>query len=143
MKTIQQFHVGIKAFLMQESRLLLLREAATGLWEIPGGRIDVGEELIPQREVLARELGEELGPGVQVEVGPIALTWVRPRLPGFTFLVGLLCRLAGGEIVLSAEHDRLAWVDAESWRDFELAHGYDSALAEFWRVLPGLPAPRR
>lgn len=140
MKEIQQFHVGIKAFLMKGGRLLLLREASTGLWEIPGGRIDVGEELLPQRLVLARELCEELGPAVEVEVGPIVMTWVRSRAPVCAFLVGLLCRHRGGEIALSPEHDQLAWVDAGTWKGFELAPGYGAALEEFWRALPGLPA---
>ncbi len=140
-REIQRFHVGIKAFLMDADRLLLLRESSTGLWELPGGRIDVGEEQLPQTEVLRRELGEELGPDARAEIGPLALTWVRERSPGdFVFLVGRWCRWHGGSARLSAEHDALAWVGEGGEADYGLAPGYAGAIAEFRRQLPGLAA---
>ncbi len=138
MALIQKFDVGIKAFLLDRDLLLLLRESATGFWELPGGRIDVGEELLPQSEVLRRELREELGAGLAVQVGPPALTWVRKRPADFVFLVGRLCFLQAGEVRLSDEHDAFEWTDALSWKGRDLAPGYREAIEEFWRLLPGL-----
>jgi 8-oxo-dGTP pyrophosphatase MutT (NUDIX family) len=137
-KEIQKFHVGIKAFVLNgQEELLLLRESSTGQWELPGGRIDVGEELQPQENVLRREFREELGPDVQVKVGPLALTWVRERKPGdFVFLVGRLCRFESGVPTLSEEHDAWAWVAERELAGLDLAHGYREALAEFWRLPP-------
>ena len=139
-REIQKFHVGIKAFILNgQEELLLLRESSTGQWELPGGRIDVGEELVPQEKVLRRELAEELGPDVQVKVGPLGLTWVRERKPGdFVFLVGRLCRFESGVPRLSDEHDAWAWVGARELEGVELAHGYREALAEFWSLPPAL-----
>ena len=137
-REIQKFQVGIKGFILNgQEELLLLRESTTGLWELPGGRIDVGEELVPQEKVLRRELAEELGRDVQVKVGPLGLTWVRERKPGdFVFLVGRLCRLESGVPTHSDEHDAWAWVGRRELEGVELAHGYREALVEFWSLPP-------
>jgi len=133
----QRFEVAVKAFVLRGRELLLVREADSGEWELPGGRIEVGEERLPHREVLARELREELGEGAEVEIGGPVVTWVRkkPNGGGFAFLVGLLCTFRGGEIRLSPEHAALDWVSEDAWRRRTLADGYDSALASFWADL--------
>ena len=62
MTAIATFEVGLKAFLVREGRLLLVRERiGERLWELPGGRFDGGEEQTPPVEILRRELREELG----------------------------------------------------------------------------------
>jgi ADP-ribose pyrophosphatase YjhB (NUDIX family) len=137
-REIQRFDVGLKAFVMRRNELLVVRESATGLWELPGGRIDVGEEHVPQTEVLARELREELGEGFRVAMGPLAATWIRRRPTDFVFLVGRLCRHVDGEPSLSHEHDGAGWVDERSWRSLALAPGYPEGIEEFWRRLPAL-----
>ena len=58
-RTIQTFEVSLKAALFSDGRLLLLQEADTGYWELPGGRIDAGEERTPHDAILAREIAEE------------------------------------------------------------------------------------
>lgn len=137
---MQKFQVGIKAFLLNEKgELMLLRESTSGQWELPGGRIDVGEERLPQEQVLLREIREELGPDVHIEVGPLAHSWVRERKPGeFVFLVGRLCRLSGGAATLSDEHEAWAWVVQKEVDGLDLVPSYREAIAEFWRLLPGL-----
>lgn len=139
-KDNQRFQVGMKAFLLNErDELLLLRESSTGQWELPGGRIDVGEERTPQEAVLRRELAEELGPQLQAELGPLTVTWVRERKPGdFVFLVGRLCHLKSGSPKLSDEHDAWAWAAAKESETLDLVPGYREAIAEFWRLRPRL-----
>ncbi|MBI3267444.1 MAG: NUDIX domain-containing protein [Planctomycetes bacterium] len=142
-RPIQRFEVGIKAFVVRDDKLLLLQESGTKLWELPGGRIDVGEELLPQTAVLARELREELGEDFRVDLGPLAVTWIRNRPPDFVFLVGRLCWHRQGEPRLSQEHAEARWADANGWRALPLAPGYLEGLEEFWRVFPSLAATRR
>jgi 8-oxo-dGTP diphosphatase len=131
----QRFEVAIKAFVVRGRELLLVEERDGGLWELPGGRIEVGEERSPQREVLARELREELGDDARVEIGAPLVTWVRPKEGGFAFLVGVLCRYRGGEIRLSPEHSSYEWATEARWRDRRLADGYEAALAQFWEAV--------
>lgn len=129
----------MKAFLVRDGRLLLVREAeGDQYWELPGGRIEVGEESSSPVAVLRRELSEELGPSLEVEVERPIATWVRlpepPRRTDFVFLVGFLCRHKRGEIVLSAEHVEFRWVTRSDCATVHLAPGYAAALEQFWRA---------
>ena len=102
-RTIQRFEVSLKAFIVRDGRALLVREADTGYWELPGGRIDVGEEWERHDAVLAREIAEELGAAFRVDVGSETVTWTRRRPSDgvFQFVVGRVCRHVAGEPVLT------------------------------------------
>lgn len=136
MREIQQFQVALKAFAVDGERLLMVREAdGAQLWELPGGRIDVGEEDRSPIDVLLRELSEELGPEFTVEIGAPVTTWVRapdPRRARPVFLVGYRCRYTGGGIVLSAEHVDHRWVTQLECMSLNVAPGYGPALERFW-----------
>jgi 8-oxo-dGTP diphosphatase len=135
-RAIQVFQVGVKAFLWHEQRLLLLQERdQQARWELPGGRIDVGEENLPIEDVLARELREELGTRFGCDIGAIGACWVRraeAQRPLPVFLVGLRCTAPRGEIVLSDEHQAFRWVARDGWQQLELAAGYREALTRFF-----------
>jgi 8-oxo-dGTP pyrophosphatase MutT (NUDIX family) len=129
------FQVGVKAFVWHEQRLLLLQERnQQARWELPGGRIDVGEEDLPIQDVLARELREELGARFECDIGAVCGCWVRRAefRPMPVFLVGLRCTAPRGEIVLSDEHQAFRWVAHDGWQQLELAAGYREALARFF-----------
>jgi ADP-ribose pyrophosphatase YjhB (NUDIX family) len=64
--------------------LLLVRRCDSGAWELPGGRVDVGETAV---EAAARETAEEAG--VQVEVTDLAGLFTDP---------GHVVRSATGEV---------------------------------------------
>jgi 8-oxo-dGTP pyrophosphatase MutT (NUDIX family) len=136
-RAIQTFEVSLKAFIVRDGRALLVREADSGFWELPGGRIDVGEEWEAHDRILAREIAEELGPAFLVKTSDAAVTWTRRRPSDgvFQFIVGRICHHAGGEPVLSAEHDALAWLgpDELSSLTFPTESGYAAALAALWQ----------
>ena len=131
-REIQKFEVSIKGFVIKGSQLLILEEVGNGLWELPGGRIDVGEELELHAAILSREINEELGENFNVEIGPPIVSWVRGKRESCVFLVGRLCRYVRGEIKLSPEHASYAWVTNKSWKRYNFASGYNFALEEFW-----------
>jgi len=140
-RKIQTFEVSLKAFVLRDHRLLLVRESDTGYWELPGGRIDVGEEWDSHATVLARELREELGPDLQVDPTAAVITWTRQRPTDgvFQFVVGRVCRYVGGEPVLSHEHDDLRWVGALDWQGLRFPDdsNYDDALTRYWASFSG------
>ncbi len=98
---------------MLHGRLLAARRtepaALAGSWELPGGKVDTGED--PER-ALVRELGEELDCEVEV----------LRRLPGEQPLTGghrlwvYECRLDAGE-PQPLEHDALRWLAPEELAD--------------------------
>ena len=135
---IQTFEVSLKAFIVHDQRALLVQEADTGFWELPGGRIDVGEERLPHADILAREIAEELGPDLRVSVGTAAVTWVRQRPSDrvFTYLVARVCRIERGEMRLSDEHAALRWTTPADWPalTFPPLSDYRKALTQLWAL---------
>jgi 8-oxo-dGTP pyrophosphatase MutT (NUDIX family) len=136
-RAIQRFEVSLKAFVLRDERALLVRESDTGYWELPGGRIDVGEEWQPHANILARDIAEELGPSFRVEIAGTTVTWTRRRPSDnvFQFIVGHLCRHISGDPILSGEHDRLAWCTPDDWMSLQFPpeSGYLEALSQLWR----------
>ena len=95
--------VSIKGVVLVGGRVVLLRNERAE-WELPGGRLERGEE---PETCLAREIAEELA--LDVEVGPLLDCWRYPVLPGKEVLIVTYgCRpLAEGRPELSREHSAL------------------------------------
>jgi 8-oxo-dGTP pyrophosphatase MutT (NUDIX family) len=64
------FPVSIKGVVVQHAKVLLVHNERNE-WELPGGKIDLGET---PEDCLAREIKEEVD--WQVEVGPILDAWI-------------------------------------------------------------------
>jgi 8-oxo-dGTP pyrophosphatase MutT (NUDIX family) len=135
-RTVQRYEVSLKAFLVHEGRVALVRESDTGYWELPGGRIDVGEEWLDHCAVLQREIAEELGADVMFQAYGETVTWTRQRPTDqvFQFLVARPCRLIAGVPRLSDEHAALAWHTPDSWAPLPMPpqSGYPLALTRLW-----------
>lgn len=135
-RQIQKFEVSLKIFILDGERALFVREADTGYWELPGGRIDVGEEWEAHERVLAREIREELGPEISVRIGPEAVTWARQRPSDsvYQFIVARIGHLEGGNIILSAEHSTMRWLERRESVSIEFppASGYADAIQSLW-----------
>lgn len=97
--------VDVRAIVLREGRILLVREAADGLWCPPGGWADVGES--PSRNV-EREVLEETG--LEVRAVRFLGLWDRnlhghPPRPFHAYKLFFLCEERGGELRLA--HDTL------------------------------------
>ncbi len=72
---VKLFPVSVKGVLFEQGRVVLL-ENERRTWELPGGRLEPGED---QAACLAREVAEELG--VEVAIEAILDSWVYEVLP--------------------------------------------------------------
>jgi 8-oxo-dGTP diphosphatase len=101
--------VAAKIIISEAGRILLLQRSAadqfdSGLWELPGGKMDYGEALTA---ALAREVAEETG--LTVAVGRPILTWHFQKDPFWITGVTFSGRRIAGDIMLSHEHDDYGW----------------------------------
>ncbi len=99
------FPVSIKGVVVRDGRVLLL-ENEREEWELPGGRIELGET--PQ-QCVAREIAEETR--WSIATGPILDAWMYHVRPGrHVFVVAYGCYLTGAgsvDPVLSHEHSKI------------------------------------
>jgi ADP-ribose pyrophosphatase YjhB (NUDIX family) len=89
--------VDIRAVVLQEHKILLVKERTDGAWALPGGWADIG---YTPSEVAVKETREEAG----YEVKPVRLLAVldkkchaHPPAPNYVYKIFILCELIGGE----------------------------------------------
>src|SRR3954471_23707028 len=104
-----QLVVGVA--LVHGGRVLAARRsypaATAGRWELPGGKVDVGET--PERAA-EREIAEELGCHVEVT------GWLEPGVeirPGLVLRVATARLVDGEPIPRAGEHDAVLWLRAD------------------------------
>jgi 8-oxo-dGTP pyrophosphatase MutT (NUDIX family) len=132
--TDQGFHVGLKAFIEHENKVLILRSNPQGFyansfWGMPGGRINTEELEDPFETTLAREIREELGEAFKVSIGSFFHAWkfIRPsKMP--ILLLGIHCKYRSGPIVLSPEFDTYAWIEKEQAGQYKFLPGHAEAI---------------
>jgi 8-oxo-dGTP pyrophosphatase MutT (NUDIX family) len=130
--------VVVATMIEHEGSLLLLRRSPTndhapGEWETGSGRLEAGESPLA---AVVRETKEETGLDVEV-VGPLdTFRYLRgaDRVPS----VGLAfhCRVRGGGLRLSDEHDAARWVPLDQAREERLPDVFRRALEVLRRLSP-------
>ena len=96
--------VDVRAAVFREGKILLVREAADGLWTMPGGWSDVNDS---PREAVEREVREESG--FRVKAVKLAAVYDRakhphvPPLPFHVYKMCFVCEILGGEPAVSRE----------------------------------------
>ncbi len=112
-------HTVAAAVIVEQDRLMIAQRPEQGLlgglWEFPGGKLEVGETL---PDCLRREIREETG--AEIEVGELlgiyrhAYTHFRVTLHAFW------CRLANGAQPQALEARELRWVDPDEMANFAM-----------------------
>lgn len=119
----QSFNVGVKALILQNNRLLLLKRRDHHVWEMPGGRINANEEI---EETLLRELSEELPDAGKFDMSDIVHAQVAEfTLPNHHKLMLLFFtvrphRPLPNKPTLSSEHETTAWFTPEEFKRLKL-----------------------
>lgn len=96
--------IDVRGAVMDDKhRILLVREASSGLWTLPGGWADLNAS--PSQNV-AREILEESG--IETEVVKLIACWDKdlhdhPRQPEHVYKLIFLCRSTGGALTTSHE----------------------------------------
>ncbi len=109
---IVKFRIAVKAFIVKNNKLFLIKREpkdpqSPGLWEIPGGRIDLGEDPILG---LMGEIREETGLYIDV-VYPLSVRHFERDDGQIITMIIFLCKPKDDFIKLSNEHTNFEWSD--------------------------------
>lgn len=124
--------LGVGALILRGDEILLVeraREPLKGYWSLPGGVVEVGEEL---EEAIRREVLEETG----LEVLPESVVEIFERImrdedgrPEYHYvLIDYLCTNACGEVMAGDDVSRTAWVRREDLGSVRLTEGTLSVI---------------
>lgn len=117
-----------KAFIVKNKKLLLIRKSidapnCAGKWEVPGGRMEIGEDL---NSHLMREVYEEVGLNI-VPVEPFYVwEWYTNENRGMQHIVAvaIICHAENCDVSFH-NHDITDYIDSFEWVDFSRVNEYD------------------
>lgn len=133
--------VGVGGIVLDGNRVLLVRRAKEplkGRWSIPGGAVEVGEEL---HDAVRRELREETGLDVEVldvvEVLDRIQRTPDGRVQYHYVLIDYLCRPIGGELCARSDVCEAAWVSPAKLAAYELSPKTIAVIKKAFRKSKG------
>lgn len=117
--------VSIKGVVLDGGRKVVLLENERGEWELPGGRLESGEEL---RECVEREIHEELN--IRVEAGPLLDAYVYEVVEEkYVLVVVYGCSVEDiSGMRVSGEHREVGMFDVGGLDAINLPAGYGDVI---------------
>jgi 8-oxo-dGTP pyrophosphatase MutT (NUDIX family) len=130
---VRVFPVSVKGVVVRAGRVLLLKNEREE-WELPGGKLELGEE---PDVCVAREITEETG--LQVTTGPILDSWQYHISPGCdVVIITYGCHTSCGEPpVLSHEHKELGFFTPAEVASLHMPEGYRRSIQSWFTNLTG------
>jgi len=136
MKIFNNVMIGQKAFIVNAKKQLLIMKRKNsdmykGLWDVPGGRVEEGDNLY---QAIEREIKEESNLSLDkviLTLGSSKFLGKRKDKP--TFIRNFFLCTAKGVIKLSDEHSEFAWIKVGELKDYEFPPDDD-----FQKVLKSL-----
>lgn len=123
----------VAGFLRRGDKILLGKRPEghnlAGLWEFPGGKIELGE--LPE-QALRRELREEVG--VEAEIGPLVLVFTHHHGNTGILLLFYEVQFWKGELK-TAHHTELKWVEPKELKELPIPDANRASLDRILKIL--------
>ena len=133
------FPVSVKGVAVQGGRVLLL-ENERAEWELPGGKLELGED---PADCVVREISEEAG--WEVTAGPLLDCWqYHIREGSDVVIVTYGCHvLSSAPPAVSGEHKRAGLFAGGEVPELVMPEGYKRSVATWLACLDGGQQPRQ
>jgi 8-oxo-dGTP diphosphatase len=129
--------VGVGAIILHRDRILMAQRGkppALGSWSLPGGALELGEQLA---DALRREVREETG----LHVEPLAAFQIFERIvrdpsgvPEYHYvLIDYLCRVTGGVLCPRDDVSAVEWVRRRDLPALEITEGTLAVIEKAFR----------
>jgi len=130
-QTVRAFPVSVKGVLVRDGLVLLLKNEREE-WELPGGKLELGEE---PPACVAREITEETG--LPVTTGPILDAWQYHIREGRDVLIVTYgCHPEGNQSpTLSNEHKEIGFFTQAEVGDLNMPAGYKHSIQSWFARL--------
>jgi len=128
-KKIQQ--VSIKGLLCRDNKVLFLK-TQTKKWEMPGGRVDYGENI---DDTFYREMREEAG-FENVKMGDLINSWsfVNEEINHHFIIFDFEIFTDENKIKLSDEHTDYKWVSVDEFEKMDMREGHKETLRKYFKL---------
>lgn len=104
------YEISLKLLLYHKGKVFILRTKGNDI-DLPGGRIEKGEEEASLKKLISREIKEELGANVRYTIkGPLFWYRGRSKYGHWIFVLVHRAEYLGGKIELSEEHKNYEWI---------------------------------
>jgi len=130
-QTVRAFPVSVKGVLVRDGRVLLLKNEREE-WELPGGKLELGEE---PPACVAREITEETG--LPVTTGPILDAWQYHIREGRDVLIVTYgCHPEGNQPpTISNEHKEIGFFTEAEVGKLNMPTGYKHSIQSWFARL--------
>jgi 8-oxo-dGTP pyrophosphatase MutT (NUDIX family) len=116
---VNVIRIAAALILDANGRMLLVRKRGTRAFMLAGGKIDAGETPL---EALRREIGEELGCGIDGDARPLGRFSAPAAFEaGHVVEADLFAVVLDGDIALAAEIEEVVWHDPNDLDSLPLA----------------------
>ncbi|MCK4891096.1 MAG: NUDIX hydrolase [Candidatus Pacebacteria bacterium] len=129
MEKIQQ--ISIKGLLCRDNKVLLLKTPKRKKrWELPGGRMNFGENV---EQVLKREIKEEIGFN-DIKIGNLVNTWsfISKEINCHFIVFVFEFFTDKSKIKLSVEHVAYKWISVSDFEGIDISEGHKETLRKYF-----------
>lgn len=133
------YNVALKILLKKGNEYLFLTDEKGKYFDFPGGRININENYTSFKNILSREVTEELGKNLVLEIEEPIIHYRRHNEEKniHIFMCLFLANYISGKIELSPEHTKYHWINPKKYvfnqKEFYCLEEY-AAIKEYFNI---------
>jgi len=122
---VLEIPISVKGIMVNSQGKILLLKNGRELWELPGGRIEEGEQ---PEDALKREVQEELG--IEITIKRLNDTWIyEVQKEQYILIITFEAAYESAEAIrLNEEHIDMGWFSLAEIEQLNAAEGYKNSI---------------